>query len=220
MTMALGFFYYGLRDTSATYSVNFLNMIPIFTFLTSIVCRMESVRIGTWGGKAKCIGAFLCVGGALVTGLYKGKEFYISHHHAHHSAQRNVVAAHKTNMLRGTLFLIASCFSYTSWFILQGAIATAATFCLLSWAITIKGPTYPPMFNPLALVFVAISAAIILGEPLKVGTLIGMVLIILGLYFFLWGKKNEIPRLPQTNVAAGELSTSITTDDSFQAQST
>ncbi|PNX83412.1 auxin-induced protein 5ng4-like [Trifolium pratense] len=102
----------------------------------------------------------------------------------------------------------------------SGAIATAATFCLLSWAITIKGPTYPPMFNPLALVFVAISAAIILGEPLKVGTLIGMVLIILGLYFFLWGKKNEIPRLPQTNVAAGELSTSITTDDSFQAQST
>jgi hypothetical protein len=49
-------------------------------------------------------------------------------------------------------------------------LATAATFCLVSWVITIKGPTYPPMFNPLALVFIAISEAIILGEPLKVGT--------------------------------------------------
>jgi hypothetical protein len=47
-----------------------------------------------------------------------------------------------------------------------------------------------------------------------------MVLIILGLYFFLWAKKNETPLLPQTNVVAGELSTSMTIDESFQAQST
>lgn len=36
-----------------------------------------------------------------------------------------------------------------------------------------------------------------------------MVLIIMGLYYFLWGKRNEVPRLPQTNVAAAELSTSM-----------
>jgi secreted protein with Ig-like and vWFA domain len=47
-----------------------------------------------------------------------------------------------------------------------------------------------------------------------------MVLIILGLYFFLWAKKNETSRSPQTNVAAGELSTSMAIDESFQAQST
>lgn len=46
-----------------------------------------------------------------------------------------------------------------------------------------------------------------------------MVLIITGLYSFLWGKKNENPRLPQTNVAAAELSTSVT-DDPAVAQST
>jgi len=49
-------------------------------------------------------------------------------------------------------------------------LSTAAVFCLQSWAITIKGPTYPSMFNPLALVFVAFAEAIILGEPLTVGT--------------------------------------------------
>jgi hypothetical protein len=37
-------------------------------------------------------------------------------------------------------------------------------------AITLKGPTYPLMFNPLALIFAAISEALILGEPLKIGT--------------------------------------------------
>ncbi|RHN65818.1 putative EamA domain-containing protein [Medicago truncatula] len=272
MTMAFGLFYYGLRDTSATYAVNFLNLVPICTFLTSIICRMENLSIRTWVGRAKGIGAILCVGGALATSLYKGKEFYIGpHHHSSHSAGVISVVAHKTHMLRGTFFLVGSCCFYTAWFILQvkmvkvfplrywgtmiscimaaiqsvviglsidsskaawrlgwnlqlitilysGALATAATFCLLSWAITIKGPSYPPMFNPLCLVFVAISEAFILGEPLKVGTLLGMVLIIVGLYYFLWGKRNEMPCSPQTNVAAAELST-IMVDDPTLAQS-
>ncbi|KAL2330682.1 hypothetical protein Fmac_018263 [Flemingia macrophylla] len=55
-------------------------------------------------------------------------------------------------------------------YVLERALATAATFCIISWAITVKGPSYPPMFNPLALIFVAFSEAIILGEPLTVGT--------------------------------------------------
>ena len=48
--------------------------------------------------------------------------------------------------------------------------------------------------------------------------LLGMVLIIVGLYYFLWGKRNEMPCSPQTNVAAAELST-IMVDDPTLAQS-
>ncbi|XP_058732864.1 WAT1-related protein At5g64700-like [Vicia villosa] len=259
MTMAIGLFYYGLRDTSATYAVNFLNMIPIFTFLISIIVRMEDLNIRTWSGITKCLGAILCVGGALSISLYKGKEFYIGHHSRH--AEMNIVGAHKSHMLRGTLFLIASCCCSTSWFIMQvrlakvfplrycatmmscfmtsiqsaiigaginsskeawklelnlqlitivyaGVLATAVTFCLLSWTIALKGPTYPSMFNPLALVFVAISETFILGEPIHDGTLLGMVLIIMGLYSFLWAKSNEMPHFHQSNVGIIELSTS------------
>ncbi|KAK7301014.1 hypothetical protein RJT34_11869 [Clitoria ternatea] len=271
MTMALGLFYYGLRDTSATYAVNFLNLVPICTFFTSMMCRMEKLKLKTWGGKAKSLGAILCVGGALVTSLYKGKEFYVGHNHAHHAMPKSAVGLHKTHMLQGTFFLVGSCFSYTTWFIVQvkllkvfpfrywgtmlacimaaiqgavigafidtskaawrlqwnlqlltivysGALATAATFCLLSRAITIKGPSYPPMFNPLALIFVAISEAILLGEPLKTGTMMGMVLIITGLYSFLWGKKNE-KSTAQPNVAAAEVSTTMA-DEATMAEST
>ncbi|KAI5381838.1 hypothetical protein KIW84_UN0392 [Lathyrus oleraceus] len=171
MTMSLGLFYFGLRDTTATYSVNFLNLIPICTFLISIMLRIENLKIETLSGKAKCLGTIACVGGALATSLYKGKEFYIGQHHNHY-VDKIVTATHKTHMLHGTFFLIGSCCSYTTWFIMQGVLATAATFCLLSWAITIKGPTYPSMFNPLTLVFVAILEAIVLGEPLRVGTIV------------------------------------------------
>ncbi|KAE9596011.1 putative EamA domain-containing protein [Lupinus albus] len=268
MTMGQGLFYYGLRDTSATYSVNFLNLVPICTFLVSIICRMEKLGLQTWGGKAKSIGAILCVGGAIATSIYKGNEFYIGHK-GHHT-QAIVAVAHKTHKLRGTFFLVGSCFSYTIWFTLQvkllkvfpfrywgtmlacvmaaiqssiigvcidsnkaswrlqwnlelitvvysGALATAATFCLLSWAITIKGPTYPSMFNPLALVFVALSEAFFLGEPLKLGTLLGMVLIIMGLYSFLWGKKKETQLLPQPNVAAGKVASMATEPAGMQS---
>ncbi|BAT81580.1 hypothetical protein LR48_Vigan07g182600 [Vigna angularis] len=257
MTLAQGLFYYGLRDTSATYSVNFLNMVPICTFLTSVICRSEKLGLKNWSGRTKCAGAILCVGGALLTSFYKGKQFYLFHH-SHHA--QTAVAAHPTHMLRGTFLLIGSCFSYTAWFLLQvqllkvfplrywatmlscviaaiqagivgvcidsskaawrlewnlqlvtiiysGALATAATFCILSWAITIKGPTYPSMFNPLSLIFVAFSEALILGQPLTFGTLLGMVLIIVGLYSFLWGKRNEKMGITQQPiVAAAEVS--------------
>lgn len=79
---------------------------------------MEKLKLETWAGIAKSVGAILCVGGALITSLYKGKEFYIGHHNHHHHAN-NAVVAHKTHMLRGTFFLLGSCFSYTAWFIAQ-----------------------------------------------------------------------------------------------------
>ncbi|KAL6291762.1 hypothetical protein ACE6H2_009272 [Prunus campanulata] len=84
--------------------------------------------------------------------------------------------------------------------IYSGALATAATFCLISWAISVQGPLYPPMFNPLSLIFVALSSALILGEEIRIGTLLGMILIIFGLYSFLWGKRKEMksPDLPKS----------------------
>ncbi|KAF8379845.1 hypothetical protein HHK36_029294 [Tetracentron sinense] len=82
----------------------------------------------------------------------------------------------------------------------SGALATAATFCLILWTIKSRGPTYPSMFNPLSLIFVAISESLFLGEAISVGSLLGMVMIVVGLYAFLWGKRNEPPTLPTPNI--------------------
>jgi drug/metabolite transporter (DMT)-like permease len=35
----MGFYNYGLRATSAAYSANFLNLIPIITFIIAIMLR-------------------------------------------------------------------------------------------------------------------------------------------------------------------------------------
>ena len=54
-------------------------------------------------------------------------------------------------------------------FIMQGALATAATFCLITRVIPKRGPTYPPMFNPLALIFTSFFEALIFGQAITLG---------------------------------------------------
>ncbi|KAK8576476.1 hypothetical protein V6N13_032398 [Hibiscus sabdariffa] len=104
ITAAMGLFYYGLRDTTATYSTNFLNIIPIVTFVFSVILGIEKVGLGSKAGKIKTAGAFLCVGGALTTSLYKGKAFHVGDgHHLHRIPAMDVSSSHWT---RGTLMLV------------------------------------------------------------------------------------------------------------------
>ncbi|KAB1205246.1 hypothetical protein CJ030_MR7G012118 [Morella rubra] len=242
ISLAMGLYNYGLRDTTAAYATNFLNLIPITTFVFSTIAGIEKLGLNSRAGKLKTLGAIVCVAGALTASLYRGKAFHICHQSLHPVL---AVKASKAHWARGTFMLVGSCLSYGIWFIVQvkllkvfpskylgtmltciiasiqstvvglcidrskaawmlgwnlelltiiysGILTTAATFCLISWAIAIRGPTYPPMFNPLSLIFVSLSEAIILGEEIRLGTVIGMILIIFGLYSFLWGKNQEM----------------------------
>ncbi|MCE3050139.1 hypothetical protein HAX54_046525, partial [Datura stramonium] len=99
------------------------------------------------------------------------------------------------------------------------ALATASTFCLISWAVSKRGPTYPSMFNPLYMIFVAIIEAVYLGQEISVGryrpifscsinhigivrifitgsqyscSLPGMFVLLVGLYLFLRAKSEEL----------------------------
>ncbi|PKI68695.1 hypothetical protein CRG98_010975 [Punica granatum] len=150
----MSLYYYGLRDTTATYAVNFLNLIPIITFIFAIIARVEALRLHTWAGRVKIIGAVLCVAGALSTSLYKGKSFYIFHHDIKHSEA--LVKNVKHNWMRGTLMLTGSCFCYSTWYMLQ--VKMNKIF------------------------------------PLKV---LGTILIITGLYSYLWGKRKESKAVPR-----------------------
>ncbi|KAG2572585.1 hypothetical protein PVAP13_7KG188910 [Panicum virgatum] len=75
----------------------------------------------------------------------------------------------------------------------SGALATAGKYCLNCWAVAKKGPSYPPMFNPLSVVFTVVLGSIFIGDDITVGSLIGTTLVIVGTYVFLWAKANELP---------------------------
>ncbi|XP_015574461.1 WAT1-related protein At1g43650 isoform X2 [Ricinus communis] len=65
------------------------------------------------------------------------------------------------------------------------------TIIYCTWCISKKGPVFAAMFSPLLLIIVGIFSAIAFAERLHVGSLTGAVLIILGLYCVLWGKRQE-----------------------------
>uniref|UniRef100_A0ACD5T9T0 Uncharacterized protein n=3 Tax=Avena sativa TaxID=4498 RepID=A0ACD5T9T0_AVESA len=245
IVLAMGLHYYGLRATNAGYSVDFLNLIPVVTFVTAVVLRVEKLKIGTCPGKMKVLGTAICVGGTMVISMYKGKLLHLwpTHLLKPHLQAASPIHDHH-NMLIGTLFLAGSTLSYAFWFIIQvrvskdfpsryfstmlacvlgtvqaavfglildrdlsawvlkwdlqllvvvysGVFNTGVSFCLISWAIARRGPTYPSMFNSLALVVTMVLDSVLLGTDVSVGSLLGTMLIILGLYSFLWGKGKE-----------------------------
>lgn len=72
-----------------------------------------------------------------------------------------------------------------------GLVASGISFSLQIWCIDRGGPLFVAVFQPVQTVAVAIMASIILGDQLYSGGLIGSVLIMIGLYFVLWGKSEE-----------------------------
>ncbi|KAK9093722.1 hypothetical protein Scep_025191 [Stephania cephalantha] len=246
ISIAMGLFYYGIHYTTATYASNFLSLIPVVTFLLSIITRMEKLDLRSQGCQIKIGGSIVCLAGALTYSLCHWKPFHITPrgHHNHQFPLQISMKHKKHGWICGTLMLIGSCFSYAMWFLMQvklakvfplrywtvvftclmatlqalvmglslgpnkvawrlgwnlqlvtiiysGALSTGATFCLTLWTVQKKGPIYPSMFNPLSVIFVSALEAVLFGEALSVGSVVGMFMIIFGLYAFLLGKKND-----------------------------
>ncbi|KAL5581568.1 hypothetical protein UlMin_014010 [Ulmus minor] len=55
-----------------------------------------------------------------------------------------------------------------------------------------KGPVFVTAFRPLATVVATVMAILILGDALHLGSIMGSVLIFVGLYAILWGKNKEM----------------------------
>nr|XP_016480741.1 PREDICTED: WAT1-related protein At1g68170-like [Nicotiana tabacum] len=68
---------------------------------------------------------------------------------------------------------------------------------MIAWCTKLKGPLYVSSFYPLALIFVAIVGTLVLHEELHLGSIIGSIFIIAGLYIVLWGKAKEM-RIAET----------------------
>ncbi|XP_057830221.1 WAT1-related protein At5g07050 isoform X2 [Cryptomeria japonica] len=82
--------------------------------------------------------------------------------------------------------------------IYSGVVTSAISVCVMSWCILKRGPLFVTMFSPLLMVIVAVMSSIVLDEKLHLGSVIGSVLIIIGLYSVLWGKGKEMEKVTKT----------------------
>nr|XP_043615284.1 WAT1-related protein At5g64700-like [Erigeron canadensis] len=72
-----------------------------------------------------------------------------------------------------------------------GFVVSGLTGYLVLWSISKRGPVFAAMFTPLQLPIVGIFSAIVFNERLHIGSIIGALIIIFGLYCVLWGKSED-----------------------------
>ncbi|XP_020977795.1 WAT1-related protein At1g68170-like isoform X4 [Arachis ipaensis] len=73
-----------------------------------------------------------------------------------------------------------------------GIVVSGVMVAVTSWCLRMKGPLFVSVFSPLMLVVVAFAGSTILDEKLYLGSIIGSLLIVCGLYLVLWGKSKEM----------------------------
>ncbi|KAF7840344.1 WAT1-related protein [Senna tora] len=250
------FFLLGIQYTSATFACAFVNMVPVITFIMALPFGLERVNIKCKSGIAKIVGTVVCIGGALILTLYKGKALFSynnSHHHDMHAAQiwktgSRVKFGSPINIQKwsiGVIALILGTLFWSSWFLLQsnigkrypcqysstaimtffgaiqsaiiafatgnnmsmwllkgkmqiitvlysGMVGSGLCFVGMSWCVKKRGAVFTAAFSPLVQVMAAMIDIPLLHEQLHLGSVLGSILVMVGLYIVLWGKKKEM----------------------------
>ncbi|XP_026659330.2 WAT1-related protein At5g64700-like isoform X2 [Phoenix dactylifera] len=75
--------------------------------------------------------------------------------------------------------------------IYSGIIVTGVAFYLQSWLIEKRGPVFLAMSTPLTLIITIMGSYFILGELVNLGSVLGGLLMVGGLYSVLWGQRRE-----------------------------
>ncbi|XP_028792323.1 WAT1-related protein At1g68170-like [Neltuma alba] len=73
-----------------------------------------------------------------------------------------------------------------------GMVPSGLTVVMIAWCVHKRGPLFVSIFSPLLLVILAFVGSFLLDETLHLGSIIGGVLIVVGLYVVLWGKSKEM----------------------------
>ncbi|KAL9367374.1 hypothetical protein Peur_038573 [Populus x canadensis] len=223
-----------LNLTSMTFAAALYNLSPAFTYIVALLFRMETLSLNNARGIANVAGTAICIGGAMLLTFYKGIEINIWHtninllkyHHNHHQNTAKInerypcfYSSTALMSLMGSIqaIIYALCFErkWSDWklesnirlisVIYLGFLASGLNITLMAWCIAKRGPLYVAIFNPLMLLVVALAGSLVFQEKLHLGSILGGVLIITGLYTVLWGKsknaknKNQPAVLPNNS---------------------
>ncbi|KAI4389161.1 hypothetical protein MLD38_001417 [Melastoma candidum] len=73
----------------------------------------------------------------------------------------------------------------------SGVVCSGIAYCTQAMVIKERGPVFVTSFSPLCMIITAALGTILLGENIRLGSIIGAVFIVTGLYIVVWGKSKE-----------------------------
>lgn len=73
----------------------------------------------------------------------------------------------------------------------SGVICSGAAYYVSGVIMQERGPVFVTAFSPLGMVLVAILSSFILSEQLDLGSVLGAIVIVTGLYLVIWGKSKD-----------------------------
>ncbi|KAF3328236.1 WAT1-related protein [Carex littledalei] len=240
VSLTLNMYFTSLKYTSPTFVSSMVNTVASMTFVIAILLRLEYLDAKSARGIAKILGTIVSLAGVTIMTLYKGPAVKNLWHGIGHIEGGTI----HEDWLKGALLTIASCISWSIWYIMQavtlkrypaqlsltawmsligGAQSAIFTACIERkpevwiigfdvklwsiiytglvcsglivyiqlWCTEEKGPVFVTMFNPLCTIMVAVLAYFVFGERLYIGSIIGGVIVIIGLYLVLWGKDKD-----------------------------
>ncbi|KAK3442354.1 hypothetical protein EUGRSUZ_B02544 [Eucalyptus grandis] len=120
--------YAGINYSSPTLGSALLNLVPAFTFVLAIICRLERLDWSSSSSLAKCAGTIVCIAGAFVVTLYKGPAIVTTSTSSLSNLHNEVFNLHhklltpESNWVLGGLFLVADCVMTSSWLIVQASV--------------------------------------------------------------------------------------------------
>ncbi|KAL2530324.1 WAT1-related protein [Forsythia ovata] len=117
VSLTLNMYFASLKYTSPTLLSCMVNTIASLTFILAVILRLEVVNIRSPRGIAKIIGTVVSLAGVMTMTLYKGPVVKkLGHALIHISGSTTVIHEH---WLKGSLLTIASCITWSIWYIMQ-----------------------------------------------------------------------------------------------------
>ncbi|CAL5417400.1 unnamed protein product [Camellia sinensis] len=85
----------------------------------------------------------------------------------------------------------------------SGVVCSGIAYYVQGVVNKVRGPVFVTAFSPLCMIITAILGAIILAEKIHLGSLIGAIIIVFGLYSVVWGKSKD-SLISETTLTATE----------------
>ncbi|XP_038679515.1 WAT1-related protein At3g30340 isoform X1 [Tripterygium wilfordii] len=74
-----------------------------------------------------------------------------------------------------------------------GMVGSGLCFVGMSWCVRKRGPVFTAAFSPLIQIMAGMIDIPLLHEELHLGSVLGSMIVIIGMYILLWGRKKEMP---------------------------